>query len=174
MALGYAVSVRGACHLQAYPIGHEILRKPVATQRLTFEGKARMVKIGEDVNAMADTLTACKFIFFATALEEYAHVVNAVTGVPFSAQDLLQTGERICYHERIMNHALGFHAADDDLPQRFFTAPATPQHDVQVLPLNRQAFLNARANYYRVRGLDPLGRPTAETAKRLDLTLMAP
>ena len=174
MALGYAVASRGACHLQAYPIGHEILRKPVATHRLTFEGKARMIKIGEDVNAVVDSLTACKFIFFATSLEEYAHVFHAVTGVPVNAQELLRIGERICYHERIMNHALGFRAKDDDLPRRFFTNAGAPSHTAQPVALDRETFLEARGRYYRVRGLDQHGRPTAEMAKRLNLPMMAP
>jgi aldehyde:ferredoxin oxidoreductase len=54
MALGYAVSTRGGCHLRAYPIGNEILRKPVPTDRFTFSGKARIVKIAEDANAIID------------------------------------------------------------------------------------------------------------------------
>ena len=45
MALAYATSNRGGCHLRAYPVSHEILRKPVATDRFSFEGKARMIKI---------------------------------------------------------------------------------------------------------------------------------
>jgi aldehyde:ferredoxin oxidoreductase len=67
MALSFAVSTRGACHLRAYPISHEILRKPVATDRFSFLGKARMIKIGEDTNAVADSLTACKFMFLRQA-----------------------------------------------------------------------------------------------------------
>jgi len=53
MALAYATSSRGGCHLRAYPVSHEILRKPVATDRFTFKGKARMIKIGEDFVVIA-------------------------------------------------------------------------------------------------------------------------
>ncbi|HUT78999.1 MAG TPA: aldehyde ferredoxin oxidoreductase C-terminal domain-containing protein, partial [Polyangia bacterium] len=52
MALAYVTSTRGGCHLRAYPIGHEILGKPVATDRFSFAGKARIVKIAEDANAV--------------------------------------------------------------------------------------------------------------------------
>jgi aldehyde:ferredoxin oxidoreductase len=121
MALAYATSTRGGCHLRAYPIAHEILRKPVATDRMDFSGKARIIKIAEDMNAVIDSLTACKFVFFAASLEEYARAYRAVTGIPTSAQDLLKIGERIVYRERMMNAANGFTAADDDLPGRFFT-----------------------------------------------------
>ena len=43
MALAYCTSNRGGCHLRAYPISHEILRKPVATDRFSFDGKARII-----------------------------------------------------------------------------------------------------------------------------------
>ncbi|MCK5063801.1 MAG: hypothetical protein KAQ97_00890, partial [Candidatus Fermentibacteraceae bacterium] len=121
MALGYVTSTRGACHLRAYPISHEILRKPVATDRFSFEGKARIVKIAEDMNAVIDSLTACKFFFFGCSLEEYASAFTAVTGAETSAQDLLAAGERIYFRDRIMNSKCGFTSEDDDLPPRFFS-----------------------------------------------------
>ena len=70
MALAYATSTRGGCHLRAYPISHEILRKPVATDRFSFTTKARIIKLSEDINAVVDSLTACKFVFLSASLEE--------------------------------------------------------------------------------------------------------
>jgi aldehyde:ferredoxin oxidoreductase len=169
MALAYATSTRGGCHLRAYPIVHEILRKPVATDRMSFSGKARIIKIAEDMNAVVDSLTACKFVFFAASLEEYAGAYRAVTGVPTSAQDLLGIGERIVYRERMMNAVNGFTSAQDDLPGRFFTLPGTPGGHIAVPPLDRDAFLAARDRYYAVRGLDPQGLPTEAKARELGL-----
>jgi len=151
MALAYAVSTRGGCHLRAYPISHEILRKPVATDRFSFSGKARMIKIAEDQHAAVDSLTACKFIFFAASLEEYARALTAVTGQETSAQDLQAAGERIVASERQMNRANGFTDDDDDLPMRFFTEPGSSGGGVSIPPLDRGAFLAARAIYYRIR-----------------------
>ena len=34
--------------------------------------KPGSLKIAEDLNAVIDSLTACKFIFFAAGIEEYA------------------------------------------------------------------------------------------------------
>jgi len=170
MALAYATSTRGACHLRAYPISHEILRKPVATDRFSFGGKARIIKLAEDANAVVDSLTACKFVFLGAGLEEYARVYSAVTGVSTTAQDLMHAGERIYYHERIMNAANGFAAADDDLPPRFFQEAGSGADGMSIPPLDREAFLTARANYYRIRGLDDNGRPLAQKAGELGLT----
>lgn len=171
MALAYATATRGGCHLRAYPISHEILRKPVATDRFSFAGKARIIKIAEDLNAIVDSLTACKFIFFASSLEEYARVFTAVTGIQMAAQDLLEVGERIYYHERILNARNGFTSKDDDLPPRFFTEPGSSGNEIEITPLNREEFLETRANYYKVRGLTPDGRPVRERAEALGLEL---
>ncbi|MDO9082902.1 MAG: aldehyde ferredoxin oxidoreductase family protein [Humidesulfovibrio sp.] len=169
MALAYATSTRGGCHLRAYPISHEILRKPVATDRFSFSGKARIIKIAEDANAAVDSLIACKFLFFAATLEEYARAFTAVTGALATAQDLLLCGERIDYQERLMNARNGFTAADDDLPARFFTEPGSGAPGLPIPPVPRQDFLAARAAYYRIRGLTPGGLPTRKTAERLGL-----
>lgn len=169
MALAYAVSTRGGCHLRAYPISHEILRKPVPTNRFTFEGKARIIKTQEDINAAADSLTACKFIFFAATLEEYARIFTAVTGVDLSGQDLLKAGERICYNERIMNAKNGFSSCDDDLPPRFFSPRADGEKNAGSRPIDRKDFLAARAAYYIVRELTEDGYPTEAKARELEL-----
>lgn len=169
MALGYAVSTRGGCHLRAYPISHEILRKPVSTDRFSFEGKARIVKISEDVNAVVDSLTACKFFFFGASLEEYSAVYNAVTGAGSSAQDLQQIGERIYFRERMMNASLGFASSDDDLPPRFFTEAGSHGAGIEVGPVDREAFLQSRERYYRVRGLDDDGIPLPGKIRELGL-----
>ena len=169
MSLAYALATRGGCHLRAYPVSHEILRKPVATDRFSFSGKARIIKIAEDQNGIVDSLTACKFIFLGAGLEEYAGAYNAVTGMNVSAQDLLLVGERVYYHERLMNCLNGFTAKDDDLPERFFSESGTGGNGIEVAPLKREAFLESRSRYYRIRGLDDEGRVTKEKTKELGL-----
>jgi aldehyde:ferredoxin oxidoreductase len=169
MALGYVTSTRGACHLRAYPISHEILRKPVATDRFSFAGKARIVKIAEDMNAVIDSLTACKFFFFGCSLEEYASAYSAVTGTETSAQDLLAAGERIYFRDRMMNAKCGFTSEDDDLPPRFFTEAGSSGDGIEISPLNREEFLETRSKYYRIRGLDQNGCPLPSKAEELGL-----
>lgn len=169
MALAFATSNRGGCHLRAYPISHEILRKPVATDRFSFEGKARVIKIAEDMNAVIDSITACKFVFFAASLEEYAKAVTAVTGVNQDAQSLLKTGERIYVLERYLNSLNGFDIKDDDLPERFFIEEGSSSVNLKVRPLDRQEFLSARNNYYRVRGYGQNGVPGKDLLVSLGL-----
>jgi aldehyde:ferredoxin oxidoreductase len=169
MALAYATSTRGGCHLRAYPISHEILRKPVATDRFSFSGKARIIKLAEDMNAVVDSLTACKFIFFAASLEEYSKIFRAVTGEDMDGQDLIRVGERIYYNERIMNSMNGFTSKDDDLPERFFKYGGTSGDGISIPPINREEFLETRSKYYKIRGLTQNGECTKEKCEELEL-----
>ncbi|MCL2155029.1 MAG: aldehyde ferredoxin oxidoreductase family protein [Leptospirales bacterium] len=169
MALAYATSTRGGCHLRAYPISHEILRKPVATDRFSFSGKARIIKLAEDMNAVVDSLTACKFIFFAASLEEYSKILRAVTGVKIDGQDLIRVGERIYYNERIMNFMNGFTNKDDDLPERFFKYGGTSGDGISIPPISREEFLETRSRYYKIRGLTQDGECTKEKCEELEL-----
>ena len=121
--------------------------------------------VGSDTN-----LITLKFLFFAASLEEYARVLQGVTGMQTTAQDLLNIGERIYYNDRIMNALNGFTAADDDLPMRFFKEAGSGNADFDVPALNRDEFLQERASYYKIRGLDENGLPTQEKCEALDLT----
>lgn len=157
MALAYCTSNRGGCHLRAYPIAHEILRKPVPTDRFDFAGKARINKIAEDCNASIDSLVACKFSFLAASLEEYAELLSATTGVEYTPQQFKVIGERIYLTERYYNWKNGFTLTDDQLPQRFFSEAGSSGEGIDVPPIDRQRFDAELQTYYRIRGLDEQG-----------------
>lgn len=157
MALAYCTSNRGGCHLRAYPVSHEIFRKPVATDRFSFDGKARIIAIAEDTNAAVDSLVACKFSFFGASLEEYAELLTAATGCDYTPQKLKELGKNICLTERFYNLENGFTTADDDLPPRFFNEPGSSGEGIEIAPLDRDRFLQELGKYYRIRGLAPDG-----------------
>lgn len=154
MALSYCTSNLGGCHLQAYPISHEILRKPVPTDRFSFSGKARIISIAEDTNAVVDSLVACRFAFFAAGLEEYAELLTAVTGSTYSPQRLIEIGRRIVLAERFYNCVNGFTRADDMLPERFFSEEGSSGDGINIHPLDRVRFDEELDKYYRIRGLN--------------------
>jgi len=154
MALAYCTSNRGGCHLRAYPISHEILRKPVPTDRFSFSGKARIISIAEDTNAAVDSLVACKFAFFGASLEEYAELLTAVTGAAYSPQRLKEIGRRIVQTERYYNCSNGFSRADDILPERFFTEAGSSGDGIDIHPIDRVRFEEELDKYYRIRDLN--------------------
>lgn len=157
MALAYCTSTRGGCHLRAYPISHEILRKPVPTDRFSFSGKARIISIAEDTNAVVDSLVACKFAFLGASLEEYAELLTAATGVTYSPQRLKEIGRRIILTERFYNCANGFSRQDDRLPARFFNEDGTAGDGIDIPPVNHSRFEQELDKYYRIRGLNADG-----------------
>ncbi|WP_243367051.1 aldehyde ferredoxin oxidoreductase family protein [Fundidesulfovibrio soli] len=169
LALASAVSPRGGCHLGALPMSHEVLRKPVATDRFSFLGKARIIALAENAGAVGDSLVVCRNIFYAASLEEYGHAFEAVTGLGGAAELFARAGERIRYRECLMNARLGFGAAQDVLPERLFAAPGAMGTEPDARPIPREAFLEARARYYAVRGLDAHGLPTLEKSRELGL-----
>ena len=152
MALAYGTSNRGACHLRAYPISQEILRKPVATDRFSFDGKARLIKVSEDTNAIVDSLSVCKFAFLGASIEEYAQLLAGATGISYTGQGLLKTGEDIIGLEREYNERNGFTHADDLLPERFFTEAGSSGEGIDVPPVDRKRYLEEMERYYRIRG----------------------
>lgn len=157
MALAYGTSNRGGCHLRAYPISLEILRKPVAIDRFSFDGKARIIRIAEDVNAAVDSLVACKFAFFGATLEEYGELLWAATGEEFGPQALKEIGARICLTERFYNAANGFTKKDDILPERFFREPGSSGEGIAIPPIDRARYEEELGKYYRIRGLTDEG-----------------
>ncbi len=151
IALAYGTSTRGGCHLRAYPISQEILRKPVAVDRFSFDGKARMIKIAEDNNAVVDSLSICAFAFLGASIEEYAQMLAAATGLPFTGQGLMKTGEEIILTERRYNRENGFTREDDFLPERFFTESGTSGDGISIPPINRERFREELDRYWRMR-----------------------
>ncbi len=151
MALAYCTSTRGGCHLRAYPISQEILRKPVATDRFSFDGKARMIKIAEDNNAVVDSLAVCAFALLGASIEEYAQVLAAATGTPFTGQGLMKTGEEIVLTERRYNAENGFTKMDDFLPERFYTEPGSSGEGIDIPPIDKARFTEEMEKYYRMR-----------------------
>ena len=146
LALGYATSPHGGSHLSAWPIASEILRKPVPTDRISFDGKARIIALFEDANAAVDSLVLCRFASAAVELEEMAALLAAVTGEGYGPADLMQIGRRIIAGEREFNRSNGFTTADDGLPARFFTESANG-----LAPLDQQRFAQELAAYHRIR-----------------------
>jgi len=151
IALAYGTSTRGGCHLRAYPISQEILRKPIAVDRFSFDGKARMIKIAEDNNAVVDSLAVCAFAFLGASIEEYAQMLAAASGMPFTGQGLMKTGEEIILAERLYNEENGFTKEDDFLPERFYTEPGTPGEGIQIPPIDKARFTEELEKYYRMR-----------------------
>lgn len=151
MGLGYATSNRGACHLRAYVAAAELNVMPfgsLTADPLAWEGKGELVKLFQDIHAFSDSMDLCKFSAFAMGTDEYAAQYQAMTGVPFTSDDVLETGERIYNMERYYNNLAGHAEGSDTLPKRFTEEASTmPGSEGHVCELDEML-----VEYYEVRG----------------------
>ena len=151
MGIGYATSNRGACHLRAYTPAAELGVMPYNSLKvdpLEWKGKGELVMIFQDVHAFSDSLDMCKFSAFAMGADEYAQQYSVMAGVPFTADDVLKTGERIYNLERHYNNLVGFKEGSDYLPKRFTEEASTmPGSEGNVCELD-----DMLAEYYEKRG----------------------
>ena len=165
MGLTYATSNRGACHLRSYTVSSEVMGVPVKTDPHTTEGKPELVKAFQDATAIVDSSGLCVFTTFAWTLEDIAPQVAAACEGDWTAETMLEAGERIWNLEREFNLAAGLTAADDTLPKRLLTEPAQTG-PAKGMVNNLHEML---PKYYEVRGWNEQGEPTAETRQRLSL-----
>lgn len=151
MGLGYATSNRGACHLRAYVAAAELNVMPFGSLKadpLAWEGKGGLVKVFQDIHAFSDSMDLCKFSAFAMGTDEYAAQYQAMTGVPFTTDDVLVTGERIYNLERYFNNLAGLGEGSDYLPKRFSEEASTmPGSEGHVCEIDEML-----VDYYEARG----------------------
>lgn len=159
MALAYATSNRGGCHLRAYMAAPEILGRPKKIDPLTFSGKAELVKIFQDETCSIDSLVLCKFASFSVPKELFAEMLSAATGVDYPADVFLKCGERIWNLERVFNNKAGFSRKDDTLPERFFDNGG----------IDKAKFDKSLEEYYLQRGWDENGVPTQDKLNGLGI-----
>ncbi len=158
LALGYATSNRGACHLRAYMVGPEILGKPKLIDRLSFSGKSGLIQIFQNISAGVHSLVMCQFSSFALSEEEYSNLLSAGVGEKYTSEEFIKMGERIYNLERIFNLREDATYAKDTLPERFFGPEG----------ISKQEFNSVLKDYYTYRGWIN-GVPTIERLKALGL-----
>ncbi|MWG34091.1 aldehyde ferredoxin oxidoreductase family protein [Halomarina oriensis] len=152
MAIAYATSNRGACHLRAYTPAAEILGIPEKSDPYEWEGKGALAAAFQDLHAISDSFDICKFNAFAEGIEEYVMQYNGMTGLDVTEDELMQAGERVWTLERYYNNLAGFDGSDDSLPNRFVkgheeAVPGQGASEGQLAELDEM-----KAEYYEHRG----------------------
>ena len=165
MALSYATSSRGGCHMRGYMIMPEILGHPVFLDRFVTAGKPEIVALIQDISAVVDSAVLCRFLQFAMGISTLSEMLRTVTGLDFGDEELLTIGRRIYTLERLFNNRAGFTRSDDTLPPRFFNEEfQTGSSRHRVVRLDEML-----DGYYAVRGWDTQGSPTKATLAALGL-----
>lgn len=162
MALGYAISERGACHLRGAPLS-EVLG---GADPLTTTGKARLFRDHQADSALWNSAVLCCFPGYGMSLKELWQLANAVTGFDYaSAREFEYTGERISTLARLFNAREGFTRAADTLPARNLSQPV-PSGPAKGHVVELDAMLD---EYYALVGWDVHGVPTPECLQKTGL-----
>jgi len=167
IALAYATSDRGACHLRSWPIGDELLSTNNRIDPFSIEYKAEYVKNQQDFFSVIDSSVLCLFTFFSLSPRHLVRFLDATTGIaPFGFPgEVLKCGERVNNLVRLFNLREGLGRDDDTLPPRFLNEPLQegPSRGrvVELEPMLEE--------YYFVRGWDEKGIPKREKLRYLGL-----
>jgi aldehyde:ferredoxin oxidoreductase len=156
IGLNFDTSNCGAAHVRGYTIAPEVLGNPFKVDQHVTEGKPGLVKTFQDLTAVLDSTGACLFTTFGIGADELAALLSACTGITYSTEDFMKTGERIWNLERLWNLKAGFTKADDTLPERVLKEPiltGPSKGDISHLDI-------MLPEYYELRGWDKKGVPT--------------
>ena len=151
MALGLAVSTRGACHNRSSAYEADFSAR---VNRLEVDDeRGRITAEGEDFSAVLDSLIWCKFLrkAFDDLYGESAEIYRRITGWDMTAGDLRLAGERINNLKKAFNVREGWAREDDTLPQRVF-AETLPTGVAAGVGLDREDLDMMVQGYYRARG----------------------
>ncbi|MBC7109953.1 MAG: aldehyde ferredoxin oxidoreductase family protein [Archaeoglobi archaeon] len=172
IAVAYATSNRGACHLQGltHPLEGRLVIPELGysepLDRFEVKGKGIMSAKMQNLMAMFDSLTLCKFLIFGgITVRHLVDWLNATTGWNFTVEEFLKTGERIYNIKRMFNVKCGVSRKDDTMPLRVLTHKRGEGGSAEHLP----AWNIMLSEYYEFRGWDEMGIPKEEKLRELGL-----
>ena len=151
MALGLAVTPRGACHNRSSAYEADFSHR---VDRLSVDERRGLIAAeSEDFEAVLDSLIWCKFLrrAFHDFYEESAQVYAMVTGWEMTAGELRRCGERISNLKKLFNIRQGWTRADDSLPPRTLEE-TLPDGVAAGVGLTREELDYMIAGYYQARG----------------------
>jgi len=173
-ATSYATGPRGACHMHgaSFVMEQGAPRPdtgiPPEVDRFDNEGKGILAMLAQDKYSVTGSMVVCVMLSDGMIFADMANVLEAVTGEPWTAERVAQTGERITNLQRVFSLKCGITGSDDKLPKRLLEGPDEGTHAGKVPDM---AVL--LADYYRERGWDAKGRPTRAKLEELGLAEMA-
>lgn len=169
MALGLAVSPRGACHNRSGAYEADFSG---TVDRFTADpNRGSIVADSEDFAAVLDSLIVCKFLrkCFNDFYPEAAELLSKVTGWNYSGAELARAGTRIHTMKKLFNLREGWQPKDDWLPQRLLNEVLLTGVGAGV-GLSPDELRQMIQSYYQARGWDEDGFVSRKTLTALGLT----
>lgn len=150
MALGYATSPRGACHL---PATYYIFELRGVVDPSAIQGKAESYISYEDRLTIMDTMILCRFFRDMIGWPELISLIKATTGLELDEPRLKEIANNITTLRRLINLREGWSKEHDMLPPRFL------EESINGKKVTKDEFIYMLEEYYRLRGWDEEGKP---------------
>jgi aldehyde:ferredoxin oxidoreductase len=169
MALGLAVSPRGACHNRSG--AYEADFSGTVDRFQADPRRGTLVSASEDFAAVLDSLIVCKFLrhCFKDFYREAAELLSKVTGGNHSSAELMGTGARIHTMKKLFNIREGWHPKDDWLPERLLSEKL-PTGVGAGIGLSPEELRQMIQGYYQARGWDENGFVPKKLLAELDIS----
>jgi aldehyde:ferredoxin oxidoreductase len=152
MALAYATSHRGACHLRSRVFPADPEEKDGADD---YRRKVERFVDSEEHYTLMDCLILCRFYRDIVGWNELSRLIYGVTGVEFDKKALKKIAANTIDATRRFNIQEGVTRKDDTIPKRFFKEGLGPDKKV----INKDDLDTMISEYYRLRGWDENGIP---------------
>jgi aldehyde:ferredoxin oxidoreductase len=172
LALSWATSNRGACHLEGF--SHQVeggvpypeAGYPAGMPGTSAEGRGKMTALMQNYMAVFNALGLCKFLFFARISHAtLCQWIKGLTGWDLTSGDLMEVGDRLYNLKRAYNVLMGVSSDRDTMPRRILKIlrPGKPVRE------GKKLFQDMRREYYEFRGWDEKGIPEREKLVSLGL-----
>jgi aldehyde:ferredoxin oxidoreductase len=173
LALAYAVSPRGGCHVATsmlamesgacyYPeIGFEYELEP-----MTAENKPEAAVTAVELGNIENSACYCQFAGRALSIPQWVDLFNSVADYEWNIRDMMRAGRRIFYLKRLINYSFGRTASDDILSPRLLEPARDGESEGVAMD-----FEGMRKKFYQLMELDPeKGVPLTEVLERYDMS----
>jgi aldehyde:ferredoxin oxidoreductase len=168
MLISYMTCDVGAHHNRAWAITYDL---QVGRDKVVPEKVARVIWL-QHFRPMFDVLGGCRLQWVELGIDRdlYVPLLEAMTGIKRTWEDLEKTGERIWNLSRLywMREVEGFGRSWDQPSPRFYSEPPVSGATAGQItkPEDVQKLLDM---YYEQRGWDSDGHPKKETLEKLNL-----
>lgn len=169
MALGLAVSPRGACHNRSG--AYEADFSGAVDRLRAGPGRGVLVADSEDFAAVLDSLIVCKFLrkCFSDFYSEAAELLSKVSGWNCSSTELRRIGERIHTVKKLFNIREGWQPEHDWLPERLL-CETLPTGVARGIGLTSRDLKDMIREYYKAREWDENGFLPEHKLKELGIS----
>jgi len=172
-ALAYAVSPRGACHVQSAmhfmetgACNYPEINFEFDLEALTHVKKAETMVLAAAIGGIENSACLCQFADRSLTLPEIVELINAAAGYGYDVPAMMEAGMRVFSLKRCINYRFGFRAADDDLTPRM----KEPARDGDTAGIEIH-FDEMKNQFYELMQFDPArGVPSCEKLIALGLS----